>query len=261
MQWSEVNGAVMRHHKQGSGPTLVLVHEMGGTMHSYDAVSALLEPDFTVVRYDLRGAGLSEKVSGQLDPGLLASDLEALIDMTGAAPAIVVGAAVGAGIALLAAARSPARIRGVLGFSPVADCPPENRAAILGHAGRIETEGLRVLEPHSIPAILPVSLRHDERAFADARGRWLVNDPRSFAAIYRMFANLDLRPHLAHVTQPCLMVGARHDGLRTPEAVRKLAEALPQGRFLEIDSGHVAAAQTPDLVAGVIRNFAKELLA
>jgi pimeloyl-ACP methyl ester carboxylesterase len=57
------------------------------------------------------------------------------------------------------------------------------------------------------------------------------------------------------------MVGARHDGLRTPEAVRKLAEALPQGRFLEIDSGHVAAAQTPDLVAGVIRNFAKELLA
>ena len=87
-------------------------------------------------------------------------------------------------------------------------------------ADRIETEGLRALEPGSMPGILPEALRHDERAYLAARARWLANDPRSFAAIYRMFAHLDMAPDYPQIQTPCLLIGATHDGLRPPAAVK-----------------------------------------
>jgi 3-oxoadipate enol-lactonase len=38
MNWIEVNGTSLRYDLSGSGPTtLVLVHEMGGTLDSWDA--------------------------------------------------------------------------------------------------------------------------------------------------------------------------------------------------------------------------------
>ena len=38
-QWIEVNGTALRYEVTGGGPaTLVLVHEMGGTLDSWDHV-------------------------------------------------------------------------------------------------------------------------------------------------------------------------------------------------------------------------------
>ena len=50
----------------GSGKTtLVLVHEMGGTLDSWDQVMPALTNSRRVLRYDTRGAGLSAKLGGR----------------------------------------------------------------------------------------------------------------------------------------------------------------------------------------------------
>ena len=55
-------GAVkLRYTVDGTtGPSLVLLHELGGSMDSWDGVVPAFEKDFRVLRYDLRGAGQSE---------------------------------------------------------------------------------------------------------------------------------------------------------------------------------------------------------
>ena len=62
MNFTEANGVSLRYAVEGSGKTLVLIHEMGGTMESWGLLAPLLSPKRRIVRYDTRGAGFSEKI-------------------------------------------------------------------------------------------------------------------------------------------------------------------------------------------------------
>ena len=81
MNWIEVNGTSLRCELSGNGKTtLVLVHEMGGTLDSWDQVLPTLNNARQVLRYDTRGAGLSEKIHGRVTFDDMAADLAALLD-------------------------------------------------------------------------------------------------------------------------------------------------------------------------------------
>jgi pimeloyl-ACP methyl ester carboxylesterase len=58
---------------------VVLIHEMGGTLESWDGVAPLLARHRRVLRYDTRGAGLSQKARGALSIDMT-EDLAALMD-------------------------------------------------------------------------------------------------------------------------------------------------------------------------------------
>jgi pimeloyl-ACP methyl ester carboxylesterase len=63
----EVNGTALRYDLTAdvtgaSASTLVLIHEMGGTLESWDAALPLLAGRRRALRYDTRGAGLSQKI-------------------------------------------------------------------------------------------------------------------------------------------------------------------------------------------------------
>ena len=80
----EVNGAAIRYALSGNGPeTLVLFHELGGSLESWNGLVPLLPENLTVLRADMRGAGMSEKVCGTLDFGLVCDDTVALLDALG----------------------------------------------------------------------------------------------------------------------------------------------------------------------------------
>ena len=67
MNYIEVNGVGLRYELSGAGEkTLVLVHEMGGTLESWDEVVPRLTASRRVLRYDTRGAGMSQKIRGEL---------------------------------------------------------------------------------------------------------------------------------------------------------------------------------------------------
>ena len=67
MNYIEVNGAGLRYELSGAGAqTLVLVHEMGGTLESWDHVLPRLAGTRRILRYDTRGAGMSQKIRGDL---------------------------------------------------------------------------------------------------------------------------------------------------------------------------------------------------
>ena len=80
MRFVEVNGTALRYDVCGSGSTLVLIHEMGGTLESWDLVVPLLSNKRRVLRYDTRGAGLSQKTRAPLSIDTMVDDLVALLD-------------------------------------------------------------------------------------------------------------------------------------------------------------------------------------
>ena len=86
MDWIEINGTSLRFEMAGQGEmVLVLVHEMGGTLDSWDQVMPALLPGRRVLRFDWRGAGMSEKLRATPTFDLLADDIVALLDVLGIA--------------------------------------------------------------------------------------------------------------------------------------------------------------------------------
>src|SRR5215475_5499183 len=128
MHFVEVNGTALRYDVCGDGPTLVLIHEMGGTLESWDLVVPLFSAKRCVLRYDTRGAGLSQKIRAPLSIDTMVNDLIALLDALGIAEKVALaGVAVGGAIAMHAAVRFPQRVAAVVASSPAVGIAPERR--------------------------------------------------------------------------------------------------------------------------------------
>lgn len=256
-QWIEVNGTALRYEVSGEGPgTLVLVHEMGGTLDSWDHVLPALSATRRVLRYDTRGAGQSEKLAATPTMALMADDIAALLDALAITGKVAVaGCAVGGGIAMTFALRHAARCAALIAMGPATGMAPERLAATLARAEATVQAGMAGVVEESFANSYPPQVRHDAEHFRQFRARWLANDPHSYACIYRMLAETDLAPSYGMIACPTLLLAGIHDKLRPPALVEPIAQAIPGARFQALDSGHFMAVQTPGLVAEAINAF------
>ncbi len=256
MDFIEVNGTALRYDLSGSGAsTLVLIHEMGGTLESWDLVLPMLSAKRRILRYDTRGAGLSQKLRGALTIDTMVDDLVALMDALDITCKVALaGTAVGGAIALQAAVRVPERVAAVVVSSPAIGIAPDRRPAVLARVERMERDGLRAVLD-TLDNAYPIELRGDARRFAAFRARWLGSDPASFAAIYRMLAGTDLQAELPHIACPALVIAGALDRTRPPALVEPVARAIPGARYVVLETGHYAAVQTPELYAQTIGEF------
>ncbi len=257
MDWIEVNGTSLRYELSGTGDkVLVLVHEMGGTLESWDQVMPMLSPGRRVLRHDWRGAGMSEKLRAPPTFDLLADDIAALLDAVGIGGKVALaGCAVGAGIALTFALRHSDRTNAVVAMAPATGVAPERRAATLARAEAMETLGPRGLVDQSFAGSYPPVVRHDPEQFRKFRARWLANDPESFAAVNRMLAEATLTERLPLIACPVLLLAGTHDALRPPSLIEPLAAKMRNARFRALETSHFMAVQTPAIVAEAIGAF------
>src|SRR5215210_2725668 len=138
MPWIEANGASLRYELSGSGKeTLVLVHEAGGCLESYEDALPGLEKEFRVLRYDQRGFGFSEKVR-ELTFERVVADFAALLDaLKISAPVNVAGCAMGSDFSAGFAARYPQRVAKLalaspnIGHNAARNGPTVERAALV----------------------------------------------------------------------------------------------------------------------------------
>ena len=261
MNWIEVNGTALRYEVSGEGACpLVLVHEMGGTLESWDRVMPALLPGRRVLRHDWRGAGQSEKLGAPVTFQTMAGDIAALLDAVGITGRVALaGCAVGAGIALTFAGLYPARAAAVVAMAPATGMAAERRAGMLERVAQTEALGMAAVVEESFAASYPPEVRHDAAAYREFRARWLANDPRSYANIYRMLIHAELADVLAAIACPVLALAGTLDRLRPPAVVAPIAAAIPGARFMPVESGHFMAVQTPDVVAAAINGFLRPL--
>ena len=258
MDFIELEGVTLRYELSGKGDrTLVLVHEMGGSLESWDDVAPKFAESRRVLRYDTRGAGMSQKERGELGIDTMAGDIAALLDHLGIAGKVALaGIAVGGAIALHFAARYPERTSAVAVGSPATGIEPERRAAV-ARTRRKDRGRRHGTSPSRIrcKTAMPPELRGDIRRFERYRARWLGNDPASYATIWRMLAGLDMQRELTGLRCPVLVIGGSLDRVRPPALAQALAKSMPNAGYDEVRTGHYMAVQTPDLIFDCIDAF------
>lgn len=257
MPWLDTGEVALRYELSGAGATtLLLLHEMGGSLESWDALLPLLQPRFRVLRYDQRGAGLSERPPGPLTIEAAGRDAMALLDaLEIAGPVVPVGTAVGGAVALHLAASRPQRVRAVVATSPATGVPEGARQALLDKADDLVRAGTRSVVDTGLETGWPRPLRTDAVRFAATRAQRLGASSEGWAATMRMLAGLDMTAELGRIRCPALVLAGAHDLTRPPDRVVPVAAAIPGAVFRIIASGHFMALQTPDLLAEEILRF------
>ena len=105
---------------RGEGPLCVLVHGYAVPYFLYDKVAdALVENGYRVLRYDLLGRGLSERVWGRYTPELFARQLEELLDALGVSEKISLFAtSMGGPIVTAFCAAHPEKVERLIFYAP-----------------------------------------------------------------------------------------------------------------------------------------------
>lgn len=241
---------------RGEAP-VVLIHELGGSLHSWDAVLPSLAPVCQVLRYDQRGQGDAEVPASPYALADQVDDLHVLIlAQDFPRPAWLVGAAAGAAVAVAYALAYPDDVAGIVLCSPALQVDPSRRDYLL-ERGRMGCRyGMGSIVERTMDTSWPPVIRDDLAALARYRDRFVAQQAEGYALASRALADVDLIPDLPSLRCPCLALAGEHDLQRPPAVVAAQAAQIPQAVFEVVPrAGHLMAVQQPSAVAARLLAF------
>ena len=252
----------LNHVVEGSGArNLVLLHELGGSLHSFDHLVPLLADDFRILRYDQRGCGGSETPHGQYPFAEHVHDLERLLSAAGFKPPLVMaGFAAGSAIAVAFALRHPNAVAALALCAPALAVDADRKIYLAERSALVAREGMDAVAEDTLTRSYPPQFRKSDPArFETYRTHFLANDPVGYGYLNMAFADVALIDRLGALKTPCLLVAGEHDPLRPPEQVRKLAARITGAQMAVINAGHIMAMHAPDELAGRLQAFFKSV--
>src|SRR5437667_394380 len=114
----DLDGPVHYADFGGTGPTLVLVHGLGGSHVNWLAVAPVLARRARVLAVDLAGFGRTPLGERSADVHTNRVLLDRFLDAVAAGPAVLVGNSMGGLVALMEAALAPERVAGLVLVAP-----------------------------------------------------------------------------------------------------------------------------------------------
>ncbi|HNB53748.1 MAG TPA: 3-oxoadipate enol-lactonase [Anaerolineales bacterium] len=261
MKFVTLNGTTLHYQWDGDphGTPLVLIHSLGTDLRIWDDLIPHLDPAPRVLRFDLRGHGLSADPADELPLSVFSSDVVALLDHFGIAQATILGLSIGGLIALDFALRYPARVNALL----LSDTAAKIGTAELWQTrmDTLRTHGMA----HLVDAILPrwfapdFATRHPA-PYEGAHTLFVRNSVLGYTAACAALRDGDLRADVSQITVPALILCGSEDAATPPSVVQTLADALPNARFALIpDAGHTPPIEQPMRMAEAINDFLSKI--
>jgi len=204
-----------------------------------------------LIRFDKRGTGMSDPVSGAPSLETRMDDVRAVMDAVGSRRAAFYGLSEGAAMSVLFAATYPERTAALV----VRSCSPRTMWAPDFPWGRREEayrreidQALRVFasraEARAAVRALGMQTEEEVEAFIDYV-RYGVS-PGMLAALYRMNKEIDIRPVLPAVGVPTLVMHGSEDQIVPVEAGAYTAQRIRSARFMQVPGvGHVSLRPYP----------------
>jgi RNA polymerase sigma factor (sigma-70 family) len=196
----------------------------------------------TLVRYDERGCGLSDRqFDGTPSLDSYVSDLAAVVDAAGLERFALLGLSGGGPTAIAYAARNPERVSRLVLYGTWAR-GRDLRGEVAVEQSRLLYELIRVGWGGAVPAFRQVFSSIYIPSAGEEQKRWYdelqqVSSSGEMAArLWRSRSRTDIRQTARRVTQPALVIHARHDRAVPYEEGRRLAALLPDACFVTLES-------------------------
>jgi 3-oxoadipate enol-lactonase len=236
-------------------PWLVLSNSLLTNLSMWDDQAAALKSSFRILRYDQRGHGGTQATDGAYSFDLLVADVVALLDALSIKRAHFCGLSMGGMTALFLAQRHRERFDRII----ACDCGPASTPASAQQwKERIDVtaeKGMEALVEPTVTRWFPPEFVASKAPVLDKVRQMIRTTPfAGFRGCALALSDYDLRPGLAGIDRPTLLIGGTKDA--TFAGIRQIKEAVPGAKLVEVEgAGHIANVEQPALVTGAIRDF------
>ena len=248
--FTEVEGLRVQFRMRGNseGEPLLMLHGWGGSSLSFMGAASLLEEKYRTLAPDLPGFGFSEAPVQAWGSDDYARAIAELPRSAGYEAVNVMGHSFGGKVALSLATQHPELVkRLVIVASPILRLPPEPG---------VRRASLRYSMVRGAARLLP-PVR--EQMLAWGRERFGSSDYKS-AGVLRptlvRVVNEDLRPLLASVRVPVLLIWGSEDGEVPLRVAEEAMGELADGRLVRLEgAGHFPFLDQPEAFAEAVGEF------
>lgn len=215
-----------------------------------------------VIRFDKRGTGMSDRVTGAPTLETRMDDARAVMDAVGCRRAAFFGSSEGAAMSLLFAATYPERtaalvLRSAYPRALWAPDYPWGRTEE-GYSRDVDRDlGLFRSRSEALESLRARGLQFDSEEEAQ---QWLnyyrwSGSPGSVEALALMNREIDVRHVLPAIRVPTVVVHGTDDEIVPVEVGRYLSDRIPGARLVEVESGHLATGRAALAIQREIRSF------
>jgi 3-oxoadipate enol-lactonase len=258
MRFVHAAGITMHYALDGAedAPVILFANSIGTDLRIWDDVVAELRHDFRLLRYDMRGHGLTDVTPGPYGMAQLGEDAVALLDALGIAKVHLCGLSIGGMVAQQVAARHPLRVR---------------RAVFCDTAMRIGTADMWNQRAQAVrqggtasivDGVIPRWFTQTFLATTAAvgyRNMFGRTPAEGYAGCCEAIRDADLTAAAGSIDAPALVVVGDEDMATPPSEARALAEALADGRLRSVlGAAHLPCVEQPQTLAALIRDFLSE---
>ena len=246
---SAPDGVQLAYSTIGAGPPLV---KSGNWMThlEYDLESPLwrgiwrgLAGASTLLRYDTRGNGLSDRDAGDISFEAWVSDLETVVQAAGIERFDLLGISQGCAVAIAYAVRHPERVSHLIlygGFvqgrnkRALSDAQKEEAAAMLSLTRLGWGKENPAFRQMFTSLFAPEATKEQADWFNELQR--ISASPECAVRYMQAVGDIDVTDFLAQVKAPTLVMHARDDARVPFESGRKLAAGIPGARFVTLQS-------------------------
>ena len=232
---------------------MLLLHGNAESGAAWNGLMPVLGRRFRVVRPDMRGFGQSTPMALDYKWSVdrIIADFIALADSLGLDTFHIGAAKVACPIALRLAARHPGRVRSLAVLGGIVSGEVSVGARAASWLEHIEQKGVESWARWTMPGRLGSTTSPGMmEGWAKLMGRTPLSTQLGFI---RSVPAIDVRPDLASIQCPTLVVTTDGSGLGSVEAVRAWQQTIPKSEFMVVpgDSYHVAATH-PEVCAAAM---------
>jgi (E)-2-((N-methylformamido)methylene)succinate hydrolase len=243
----------------GAGAPLVLIHGVGLDLEIWEPLVPVLQPRRRLIRYDMRGHGLSAKPPGPYRLDDFVGQLDRLATALGLAQFDLAGFSMGGMVAEAFTVRFPVRVRRLALLHTVHDRNAAERAAVAARLAQVEAGDLEDSIEAAIARWLNTTFRKSHPdAVAAVERRMRGNDRAAYLASYRVFATADaeILPVIDRIRCPTLVLTGEYDTGSTPAMAKALVARLPAATLAILPGlRHLALLEAPEQMAPVLDRF------
>lgn len=239
-----INGIRIGYDILGAdGYPIVLIHGLGLDRTIWFEMASRYLQDYRVILPDVRGHGESDAPEGTYTMSLLADDLAEFLEVLGIGKAVICGHSMGGYITLAFAARHPEMMSGMGLITSRADADSEEK-----RKGRYQmVEAIRMRGSIALAESLAPRLAKEASIVQRAYDLIVQNKPQGLIGTLKGLAERPDRTYLLpNIQVPALVAAGEEDQIIHTDYSRKMASALPDGRFIILPGiGHMPMLERP----------------
>ncbi|MCW2240238.1 3-oxoadipate enol-lactonase [Azospirillum canadense] len=236
-------------------PVILFANSIGTSFHIWDDMVPDLVKRYRVLRYDMRGHGLTDATPSAYSMDTLADDALSLLDALGIERAHVCGLSIGGMMAQRLAAKAPQRVLSLI----LCDT-----ASVIGPPEVWDTR-IAAIEERGMEAIASGVMARwfTQRFRTEQEGRvrgYVTMVARTTAEGYigcsRAIRDADLTEDDRRIACPTLVIVGEHDVATPPAQAEQLAATIPGARLAVLpDAAHIPCVERPDAMNALILDF------